>query len=104
MTAAGTGKVENRLRAAGTLLGRVDAVAERAGALRSRLSSLPPSFDAKLLFDIEGLCGTLRNDLARITGQLNGGNAFLTGFGLWMAGRNAARLEQLMDKAEKGAA
>lgn len=104
MTAGSNPKVTERLRGAEGLSGRVAVVAERVGALRSRMATLPPTFDARLLFDIEALCGTLRDDLARITGQLNGGNAFLTGFGLWVAGRNVARLEQLMDKAEKGAA
>lgn len=104
MTASSNQRVADRLKVARGLSGRVDAVAERVGSLRSRMAALPPTFDAKLLFDIEGLCGTLREDLARISGKLNGGNAFLTGFGLWMSGNNVARLEQLMDKAEKGAA
>lgn len=103
MTASSNQKVADRLRAFEALSGRVDTVAERASALHSRMATLPPTFDAKLLFDIEALCGPLRDNLAQITGQLNGGNAFLTGFGLWMAGRNVTRLEQLMTKAEKGA-
>jgi hypothetical protein len=104
MTGAPNGKIAARLHAAEGLAERVEAVAARAELLRSRLMSLPPTFDAKLLFDTEGLCGTLRDDLARITGQLEAGNGFLTGFGLWMAGRNVDRLEQMLTKAEKGAA
>ncbi|MBX9644279.1 MAG: hypothetical protein K2W91_09305 [Novosphingobium sp.] len=96
-------KIAVRLGTAQGLAARVDAVAVRAGALHSTMATLPQTFDAKLLFDIEELCGALGNDLTGITNQLNAGNAFLSGFGLWMTGRNVTRLEQLMAKAEKGA-
>lgn len=97
-------KIAARLKTAQGLAARVEAVAGRVGQLRARMAALPPTFDAKLLFDIEALCGTLGNDLTGISSQLNAGNAFLSGFGLWMAGRNVTRLEHLIDKAEKGAA